>query len=229
MNAPTLIPLELVSAALCFVLVRFMIKPYLFTGDSRYVGLPFGFAFLGMSYFSMALAFYLSPLHFADEINWAGILLEAYAFIFLAITYYFSGRAFKRSVRLAWQLVFSGMILAVFVSLVIAFGSPILTLPTVRDADRYISVLEIILASYIVVNTLRSHSLKPDPKTIWAPIGFILLAFAEYSSLIWSLDSSLSALIGAYLVRITGLLVFLYVSYRVFYVPNNATAKDSRS
>jgi hypothetical protein len=221
--------LELVSMVLCIILLRYMVKPYLSIGDARYVGLPFGFAFLGASYFFMAVAFYLSPSHFAEEIKWTGLLLEIYAFVFLAMTYYVSGRLFKRSTRLAWQLLFSGLILAMIISFLIVFVPPTLTLPTYKDADRYMSVLEIILASYLVFYTLRSHIARPDPKTIWAPIGYIMLAFAEYSSLIWSLDSSFSAFIGNYLIRIGGLLVFVYVSYRVFAEPTNAVIKDRGS
>jgi hypothetical protein len=229
MDVFVLVPLELVSMALCLILVRFMVKPYLFMGDSRYVGLPFGFAFLGMSYVFMAFAFSLSPSHFGEEIKWIGLLLETYAFVFLAITYYFSGKAFEKRARFAWQLVFSGLILVAAVSFVIVFAPPVLTLPTYKDADRYMSILEIILASYVVAYALRSHALNPDPKTIWAPIGYILLAFAEYSSLIWSLDSSFSALVGDYIIRIGGLLVFLYVSYEVFTAPSSAAAESRGS
>jgi hypothetical protein len=213
--------LEIIPAALCFVLVRFMMKTYLFTGETRYVGLPFGFAFLGMSYLFMAIAFSSNLSRLPEEMKWVGLFSEAYAFAFLALTYYFSGKSYERNTRLWWQSIFSGLIVAIIISFVIVFAPPVLTLPTYQDADRYLSGLEIVLASYIVFCTLRNHALKPDPKTIWAPIGYALLAFAEYSSLIWSLDSSISALVGAYLIRITGLLVFLYLSYQVFVGPPN--------
>ncbi len=41
---------DAVSAIMCVVLVRFMIKPYQLTRESRYLGLPIGFGLLGLSY-----------------------------------------------------------------------------------------------------------------------------------------------------------------------------------
>lgn len=217
--------LEIIPAILCFVLARFMMKAYLFTGESRYIGLPFGFVFLGMSYVFMAMALFSNLSHFPEEMKWVGVFSEAYAFAFLALTYYFSGKSYDRNARLLWQFVFSGLMVVLIISFVIVFAPPVLTLPTYQDADRYISGLEIVLASYMVFYTLRNHASNPDSKTIWAPIGYGLLAFAEYSSLIWSLDSSFSALVGAYLIRIAGLLVFLHISYQVFVETPNATSK----
>jgi hypothetical protein len=217
--------LEIISAILCFVLVRSMMRTYLFTGENRYIGLPFGFAFLGLSFLFMAIAFSSNPSHFSMEMKWVGLFSGAYAFAFLSLTYYFSGKSYERNARLLWQSIFSALMVAMVISFVIVFAPPVLTLPTYQDADRYISGVEIVLASYIIFYTLRTHASKPDPKTIWAPIGYALLAFAEYSSLIWSLDSSFSALVGGYLIRITGLLVFLYVSYQVFVERPDATGE----
>jgi hypothetical protein len=209
---------ELVSAALSFTLVRFMVKPFLYTGEGRYIGLPFGFTFLGASYLFMGLTFFMDSHPFVEEMKWLQLFTEAYAFAFLAVTYYFSQKDFQRSARLWWELILSGMIVGLIATYFVIFepSSPILTLPNYNVADRYESVFDILLASYVSVYTLRSHALNLDRKTLWAPLGYLLLAFGEYSSLIWSLDSSSSALVGAYIIRFAGLLVFLLISYRVF-------------
>jgi hypothetical protein len=47
---------EIASAILCFILLVFMIKPYRLTREGRYLGLPLGFSFLGVSYFLGAIA-----------------------------------------------------------------------------------------------------------------------------------------------------------------------------
>lgn len=218
MSNVALILAELVSAALSFTLVRFMVKPYLYTGEGRYIGLPFGFTFLGASYLFMGLTFLMDSHPFVEEMKWLQLFTEAYAFAFLAVTYYFSQKEFQRSTRLWWQFIFSGLIVGMIATYFVIFEpySPMFTLPNYDVADRYISVFDIILASYVFVYTLRSHTLNPDPKTLWAPLGYLLLAFGEYSHLIWSLDSSFSALLGAYIIRLAGLLVFLLVSYGVF-------------
>ena len=45
---------EVVSTIICVILVKFMFKPYRLTGEGRYLGLPLGFGFLGLSYFIAA-------------------------------------------------------------------------------------------------------------------------------------------------------------------------------
>jgi hypothetical protein len=218
MSNVALVLAELVSAALSFTLVRFMVKPYLYTGDGRYIGLPFGFTFLGASYLFMGLTFFMDSHPFVEEMKWLQLFTEAYAFAFLALTYYFSQKEFQRGKRLWWQIIFSGLIVGLIATYFVIFepSSPIFTLPNYDLADRYISIFDIILASYVSVYTLRSHALNPDPKTLLAPLGYLFLAFGEYSSLIWSLDSSFTALLGAYIIRLAGLLVFLLVSYGAF-------------
>ena len=218
MASTALVILELVSAAISFILVRFMVKPYLWSNDSRYVGLPIGFTFLGVSYLFMGLTLYLKADPLADELKWVQLFTEVYAFAFLAMTYYFSGRELRPRRRLLWQFVFSALILAVIVTYFVIFEpvSSRFALPNYDLADRYISVFDIILATYVSVYTLRSHVSKPDAKTIYAPLGYIFLAFGEYSSIIWSLDSSFSALVGEYVIRLAGLSIFLFMSYQTF-------------
>ena len=42
--------IEVASAIICFIFVWFIAKPYRLTREGRYLGLPLGFAFLGISY-----------------------------------------------------------------------------------------------------------------------------------------------------------------------------------
>jgi hypothetical protein len=58
---------EIASAIACFILVRFMIKPFQLTRESRYIGLPLGFIFLGISYAIAAIA-YTEPIYFFNEL-----------------------------------------------------------------------------------------------------------------------------------------------------------------
>lgn len=95
--------------------------------------------------------------------------------------------------------------------------------------DEYFRGLNKILASYVSIHTLRSHALNPDAKTIRIPLGYVLLAFGQYSSLIWSLDSSSSAFMGAHVIRLAGLLVFLFASYETFAASQNVIVKSEGS
>ena len=213
---------EAVSAIICFVLVWFMIKPYRFTGESRYVGLPLGFVFLGISYLFMGFALFSDTLIFIEDMKWLQLLTQAFAFAFLAVTYYFSKRTSKRK-RLRWQITFTGLIVALVISYLIVFVPPTFVLPSYKTVDEYFRLVNVLLVSYISLHALRSHTMKPDSKTLWFPLGYVLLVFSQYSSLVWSLDSSFTAFVGAHVLRLTGLMVFLLVSIHTFVTPHNAT------
>jgi hypothetical protein len=229
MDNLALISADVVSAVLCFILVRFMIKPYQYMGESRYIGLPLGFTFLGVSYIFAWLALFSNNIFFVDDMKWLQLFTQAYAFAFIAVTYYFSKQTFKRNTRLWWQLIFSGLVVGVIISYLIVFEPPLFALPSYKTVDEYFRVLNIILASYIAIHTLRGHASNPDSKTIWIPLGYVLLAFSQYSSLIWSLDQSFSAFAGAHVIRLVGLLIFLFVSYHTFATPNNVTTTSKES
>jgi len=213
-----LILVEAVSAIICFFLLWFMIKPYRVTGESRYIGLPLGFAFLGASYVFMGLSLYFESFRFVEEIKWLQLFTEAYAFAFLATMYFFSKKPSERS-RLWLNLIYAGLVFAAVISYLVVFEDPVFALPIYKTVQEYFKIFNIICLAYISFYTLRSHASNPDPKTIWIPFAYLLLSFSQYSFLIWSIDSSYAAYIGAHFLRLAFLVIFLFVSYRAFYVP----------
>ena len=225
MDNLTLILMEAVSALLCFVLLRFMVKPYRTTGEGRYLGLPLGFAFLGVSYIFMGFALYFESSLFVDDIKWFQLFTQAYAFAFLAATYYFSKKPPERT-RLWWDITYTGLVFAAVVSYLVVFEPPMFGLPSYKTVDEYFRLFNIVCLAYISIHTLRSHVSQPDPKTIWIPISYLLLGFSQYSSLIWSLDSSFTAYVGAHFLRLSGLLIFLFVVYKAFYGTREAPPKE---
>jgi uncharacterized membrane protein len=225
MDNAALIVAEVVSAIICFVLLRFMIKPYRTTGESRYLGLPLGFGFLGVSYVLMGVALYFESFPFVEEIKWLQLFTQAYAFAFLAATYYFSKKPHERT-RLWWDITYAGLVFAVVVSYLVVFEPPMFGLPSYKTVDEYFRIFNIICLAYISIHTLRSHASRPDPKTIWIPLSYLLLGFSQYSFLIWSIDSSFSAYVGAHILRISGLLVLLFVAYQAFYGTREAPPKE---
>ena len=206
--------IEVVSAIICFILVRFMIKPYRLTGEGRYLGLPLGFAFLGISYVLAAFV-YSWPYYFAEEL-WIPLLARTFAFVFLATTYYFSKKPSKNT-RLLWDLTLSLLVVALATLFLVGIVTPQSALNSYEDSQVYIRVFNVICLSYIAIHTIRSHVEKPDPTTIWIPLGFILFAVSQYSLLFWYIDSSLAAFTGALVLRLAALAVFLLVSYQTFY------------
>lgn len=216
-----LVLVEGLSAAIAFALVWFMVKPYRMTGENRFLGLPIGFAFLGVSYICMGASLSLGESSLLDEMRWLQLFTGAYAFVFIAVTYHLSFETREQKARLLMQAFASLMVLVSIFLFVVVFLPPVLAFPSYKAADQYFRVFNMILALYVTLQTLRSHALKPESKTILAPLGYALLAFSQYSFLIWSLDSSFSAFIGAHAIRIVGLLVFLFVSYEAIIARKN--------
>jgi hypothetical protein len=205
---------EVVAAILCFVIVRFMVKPYKLTREGSYLGLPLGFTFLGMSYALAALVY--SPLGFNPELMWLPQLTRTFAFVFLATTYLFSNRKSKSS-KLLGETTISLLIIALAISFLLAFIAPQFAFADYSKANAYLRFFNVFCLAYIAICTLRSHIKNPDPTTIWIPFGFIFLAIGQYSLLFWYIDASLSAFVGSQVVSFVGLAIFLFVAYRTFY------------
>ncbi len=209
------IAIEAVSAIICVILVRFMIKPYQLTREARYLGLPLGFGLLGLSY--IFTIFFNSPqFYFNFVLIWLVHLTRTFAFIFLAATYYFSKPPSKNSRRL-WDLTLGLLIVALIIISLLLIVKPELVPANYRTAQVYLRISSIILLTYMAIHTLRSHIEKPDPTTIWIPLGFILLAISQYSLIFYYTDLSKAANWGGIILRLLGLIVFLVVAYRTFY------------
>ena len=209
------ITIEVISAIACLILVRFMIKPFRLTGETRYLGLPLGFGFLGASYAFSALSF--SPLFDFSNSGWVQLFVRAFAFLFLAVTYYFSKSA--KSPKLLWNTTL-GILAAIFsVLILLAIISPEFLWPNYLQAQVFVRIFDLICLSYISIHALRSHIEKPDPTTLTIPFGYILLGIGQYSLLTWAIDASIFAFFTGLVLRLAGLSVFLFVSYRTFYNP----------
>jgi hypothetical protein len=206
---------EIASAISCFILVRFMIKPFQLTRESRYIGLPLGFIFLAISYAIAAIA-YTEPIYFFNELLWIQLLTRTFAFVFLATTYYFSKKP-STGTQLWWNITLSVLVVALIALFLVIVIDPQAASKGYTASQVYVRVFNVICLSYIAIHSLRSHIKDPDPTTIWTPLGFILLAISQYSLLFWYIDSSFAAFWGALVLRLLALTVFLFVAFRTFY------------
>ena len=208
------IAIEVISAIMCFILVRFMIKPYEITGESRYIGLPLGFGFLGATYIISAFAYYV-PRIFGPNTIYFQLVARTFAFLFIAITYSFSKKPTKNS-RSIWKITLALLIAVLIISFLI-MSIPGITMPDYETTRNYFRVVNLITILYICIHTFRSHIEKPDPNTIWIPLSFIILLVSQYSVLLFQLDGGLSAFFAALILRLVFLSILLIVSYQTFY------------
>jgi hypothetical protein len=208
---------EIASAIVCFILVKFMAKPFQLTKEARYLGLPFGFGFLGISFVISAIVYSLRSSVFWIDLLWFQSFTRTFAFVFLAMTYYFSKKPTKNS-RLLSHVIISLFVVVLVTAFLVLFIAPLIASDGGYGASQiYVRIFNLICLSYVALHTLKGHIEKPDPTTIWIPFGFILLGISEYSLLFWYTDLSLAALAGAMTLRLIGLSVFLFVSCRTFY------------
>jgi hypothetical protein len=208
--------IEVVSAIMCFILVRFMIKPYEATGEGKYIGLPLGFGFLGATYLLSAFTIYI-PNILGGNTFYIQLVARTFAFLFIAITYYFSKKQTKNS-RFLWKITLTVVITLFLISLLIVNLPNLDNVPSYRTADTWFRVISLIIILFICIHTFRSHIEKPDPTTIWIPIGYIFLAVSQYSVLLFSIvmDIGHYTVFGALILRLVFLSIFLFVAFRSF-------------
>jgi hypothetical protein len=208
---------EVVSTILCAVIVKFTFKPYELSREGRYLGLPLGFAFLGISGAFLAIGIQQSN----NELRLLSLLTRTFAFVFLAATYYFSKEPSKNS-RIIWDITYSLIVVSLTTLSIFLIEGSIIGLQASFSASLsvFLRALSLICISYICLHTLRSHIQSPEPATIWIPLGYILLGISQYSLIIWASDENYVfgiAFLGAMIARLAGLGVFIVVSYLSFY------------
>ena len=206
------ITIEVISTIACFILVRYLMKIYQLTRETRYLGLPLGFGFLGASYAFSAFSY--CPFFDFKNLGWMQLFIRSFAFLFLAVTYYFSQS--EKKTKLLWKATL-GSLIGVLASLILlAIISPQISRSDYVNYYICGRVLSLICLCYISIHALKSHLKESDPLTLLVPLGYIFLTMNQYSSLIWVVDASYFALFGGLSFRLMGLATFIFVSYKTF-------------
>jgi hypothetical protein len=219
--------IEIASAIIYFILVRYMIKPYGLTREERYLGLPLGFVFLGVSETLLAIGI-ITPL---SQLGTVSLVMRTFAFVFLAFTYYFS-REPTRNSRFVWIVSLSCIIVGLTTLCLSLVSAPLMAMGISASFGIFLRILALFCLSYICIHTLRSHIKEPDPTTIWIPLGFLLLAISQYSQLIRAADEDYLygvAFIGGIAARFIGLAVFLLTAYRTFNKSSKSGGIDEKN
>lgn len=209
-----LFAIESISAIACFILIKFMVTPFRLTRETRYLGLPLGFGFLGVSYIFTAIA-HISLIDFSDK-WWIQLFFRAASFLFLLITYLFSGTIKKRNKLWTTSI---GVLIAILAFLILlSIFSPQTLGSDYTSAQKYVRVFNLICIFYIICHILKSHIAQPeDPITLLFPFGYISLGIGQLLQIIWAVDNSLLAFWIGIAFRLIGLTIFLLIAYKIFY------------
>jgi len=203
---------EIISAILCLILVRFMIKPYQLTGESRYIGLPLGFGFLGATY-ALSAFIYAQPHLFGTSTYYIQLIVRTFGFLFLCVTYYFSGKKMENT-RWVWSATLAILIIATLTSIILV-NLP-MVLPTYSVVATYARFFNLVFIGYLCFHTLRSHLENPCRDTLSIPLGYLFLAISQFALIIYALDNAQSAWWSALGIRWAGFAFFLYIAYKSF-------------
>jgi hypothetical protein len=217
MSNLVLVFVDVVSAILCFALLRFMLKPYSTTGEERYLGLPLGFALLGVSYLIAGAVAILDFSIITEALSWIQISAQSYAFAVIATSYYFSKKTTK-NMRLWWTLAYPILFVAIFYVYLILIVPPSFVVSSYEDSNLALLAFNILFLAYVSINTLMTEKKSPSSNKIWIPYAFLLLCFSQFCLFVWSLDSSFISNIAAYFLRMLSLSIFLFVTYQSFHL-----------
>ena len=222
MITDVLIISEVVSAVLALVLVYLFLKGYRLRRSVFLLGLPFGFSFLAASYIFLGLSLqYGSNQGVSDAFLWLRLFTQSFGFAFIAFSYLFSSRAQRTA-----KYFFAAISLASFGSVLLLFGilviaPPFFQLPSVGFVDEVFRIANLLFLGYIVYFLIRRLESFPTSvsELISAPIAFLILWIAQFCSLIWGVDGSLTAFVAAHIARIISLVHFI----RIYYLTERTT------
>jgi hypothetical protein len=208
------VAVEVISTIACFFLLRYMIKPYTVTREGRYIGLPLGFGFLGLSYILSAIA-YIQPDFVDSHLKWLQLLARAFSFVFLAVGYYFAKKPSKNS-RLIWDITFSALIVCLAALILLIFVAPQIPIPSYRTLNLSVRILSIICLSYIVIHCIRENKKETEKEATWVISGYSLLGISQFLILIWIIYNLEIFFWSSLAFRLVGLTFFMFAIFQTF-------------
>ncbi len=195
---------SIVSAGLAFSIAYLMLRSYRVTQRDYLLGFPIGFSFLAISYLFSAAS---STGPSVSEITrWLDLCSTTYGFAFIGGTYFLRRRGaagpFSR-----W--LFSLAVLAILVVVLVEVVPPSGALPAYSVAAQIFLIVNLGLLGYIIFSLNQALKQSPHEVNFLVQTGFILLAFGQYSFLLWTLDQGFWSFALASLFRLAGLVALL--------------------
>lgn len=181
------------------------------TREGRYLGLPLGFGFLGVSYALSSVAHASAALP-ANELYWIQLLMRPFAFAFLTFTYYFSNKTSNK--RHLWDISLSIILVVLIALFILSVVAPQIAISNYRVLGASVRAFNLTCLIYITVHTLRRNL---ETKTVLTPMAFFLLAVSQYSLLAWSIEGGDFSFYGGIVIRFMGLILLLAVATRTFF------------
>lgn len=195
---------SIVSAGLALSIAFLMLRSFRVMRRDYLLGFPIGFSFLALSYLFLAVSAALPSVN--EVARWSDLFSTTYGFAFIAGTYFLRRRG---AIGPFSRWLFSLAILAILVVVLVEVVPPLGALPAYAVAAEVFLIVNLGLLSYIIFSLNQALKQSPHEVNFLVQTGFILLAFGQYSLLIWTLDQGFWSFALANLFRLAGLVALL--------------------
>jgi len=195
---------SIISAGLALGIAYLMLRSFRVTQRDYLLGFPIGFSFLALSYLFFA-ASTASPA-VMEITRWFELFSATYGFAFIGGTYFLRRKGATGPVsHWLFSLAFLAIVVVILVEVVPPFGA----LPPYSVAAQIFLIVNLGLLGYIIFSLNQALKQYPHEVNFLVQVGFILLAFGQYSVLLWTLDQGFWSLALANLFRVAGLVALL--------------------
>lgn len=195
---------SIVSAGLALAIAYLMLRSFRMTQREYLLGFPIGFSFLALSYLFFAASTAFPAV--MEITRWFELFSATYGFAFIGGTYFLRRKGPTGPVsHWLFSLAFLAIVVVILVEVVPPFGA----LPPYAVAAQIFPVVNLGLLGYIIFSLNQALKQYPHEVNFLVQVGFILLAFGQYSVLLWTLDQGFWSLALANLFRVGGLVALL--------------------
>jgi hypothetical protein len=229
--------ITIASVSFCSVISIYFFRSYRFSGFGYLLGLPIGFAVLGVSFvFEQLSLIYQTYNVLYHLLFWIQLALESEAFALIALSYMLKNRIGTRIKSFTTCLDPSSLLVhnnvstkakdlfisilpmaAISIPLTVTMSAllvrPFLNYVELADLSFVMRIFDMIILGYIFKATIASLIKAANLKLLYIPAAFACLWLAQYSLLITYFDDSSIAFIGSVCARLAGLALFVYAMY----------------
>ena len=229
--------ITIASVSFCSVISIYFFRSYRFSGFGYLLGLPIGFAVLGISFVFDQLSLIYQPDNVLYHLFfWIQLAVQSEAFALIALSYMLKNRIGIRTKSSTTYLDPSSLLVqhnvstkakdlfisilpmvAVSIPLTVTMSAllvrPFLNYVELADLSFVMRIFDMIILGYIFNATIASLIKGANLKLLYIPAAFACLWLAQYSLLITYFDNSSIAFIGSVSARLAGLALFVYAMY----------------
>jgi hypothetical protein len=232
--------ITIASVTFCSVISIYFFRSYRFSGFGYLLGLPIGFAVLGVSFvFEQLSLIYQANSILYHLFFWIQLAVQSEAFALIALSYMLKNRGIHTkgsttyldhsnllvhhdvSTKAKDLFISSLPMVAISIPLTVTMSAllvrPFLNYVELADLSFVMRIFDMIILGYIFKATTASLVKAANLKLLYIPAAFACLWLAQYSLLITYFDDSSIAFIGSVSARLAGLALFVYAMYNAMF------------